>query len=1285
MLNTGNFTLFDAALPWIGDGTGLIKVTTVNVVLVSSAENLLSSSAALYSDLQDELPNAGGYSQGGVVTGAALSRAGPISTFSLLLPSPAWQTIGNGLPAWRWWVVYVSGTLNGHTNPLIGFALGDATGIDVSAIPANNVVSIRVPAPLFQLQQANPGNVTPIPPQPTIRYRNAQQYLFQTARAATIPNRIAGGSDYLFEGSGAKVTVTPHAQYVCRQNGWKWANVSGDWIGADASHTPQGSTAWFTVPITTAGNYTADVTSALQYCQVNNKWVALILKNIGTTRVVAGKFSGTPPAISVTYTDSTTGTLACRITARDNNSSSFPSSTATTYSFPIFIEFERPDRAVSSANMSFTITDSNSASSVVGFVLNPPLTDNAVQVGLADAYVNDQGLESEAAIIGHQFYPVGGNIDDYVASQTALPDQNLDDEEAYDPAIYGNGATDLTKLPHAQLGKFVGPFGSAYNAEYSIVDSSYTGDGFQALEPSIASLRIKMPANTSIVDGSLISAGGQSYGTFHKIIMLPEAGVANSRRYGYADHIFVRYYIRLGTPNGTPYSMPVAKRYQVYQGAGNAVWTDCQGKTGIMPVSYSHPYGVNSGSSGGGNGWQMRLSWQDVDDDDTGPNIGGWCLGLHTFDYKKNNPPGFQYTNDPPELSEFGANGSGGGVLYANTWYCIELEMKLNSVSTTAPGFSADGEIRMWLDGKKMFERTGMVFRSLPLNYYTGDASVQGYGLAPTDPGYISGRIRPIRDVGITGLWFNWFHGGLTPNTVDRVLFISQLAYGTQYIGPMRTGPLWLVGKNVNQWVPVPNSTMGTQMLDFSIQYSQGLCSAPTVTSAAPGSFTIQRTDQLLQKLGGGQSTYTMGQPVASIYGNSGGTIREANSAILKFGGGGAESWCSNEVRALVLEQDTPQWITLNKPTRATELWWKSDAGSINGTGTPYNPRDPKYGYSKGFGDFDYPIVDFTDNNGVFHAKGAPITPELGYPGPVARHSYYGCHHDAVRDQFIAVKAAAIAPWDLYHVATIDTLPMGTLNWANPPSTFNTVKWDSPFLADGVTRRHPFIDANANALTLTPIIGQCKDPATQFIYAADATNIFRYDPASNAAILYYHLKAGDTAPSGNTWSHPQNIVVNTDQNELLMFWITYLTNALVVARFDLSVQNWPTASPRLADTTIYDNVGGTLTSKLGVFHDSNDGRGMCYDRGLKKVILILDELASGGTPVYTLARQNDGRYLMEQLTLDTSLGQPPAKSGWISDANARVAIRSHLSYVPNLGGICYSPNYNIPAYFIRTV
>jgi hypothetical protein len=288
------------------------------------------------------------------------------------------------------------------------------------------------------------------------------------------------------------------------------------------------------------------------------------------------------------------------------------------------------------------------------------------------------------------------------------------------------------------------------------VDSSYTGDGFEPLAPGLGAMRVAMPAAPGLGDGSAIGYSG-SLGA-NAFLFLPEPDFGRLKR------IFVRYYLRLA-----PYTPTSAKRYQFLQD-GIPVWADLAGKTGISP-SHVTTWGGVSGSAGGGRGWQMRLGWQDCDNGQGGPDEAGISLGLHTYDYQHNNPVPYGIT-DRSKDTEFGREGGLGGIIYHGRWYCVELEVDLNTVMAGAPGYLKDGAIRMWLDGRLAFERTGMVVRSLPLFDPSG-----------ADPLL---TIKPCRELGHRDLWFNWYHGGKTPNTIDRTLFFTGLAWSRSYIGPMK-------------------------------------------------------------------------------------------------------------------------------------------------------------------------------------------------------------------------------------------------------------------------------------------------------------------------------------------------------------------------------------------------------------------------------------------------------------------------------------------------------------------
>ena len=90
---------------------------------------------------------------------------------------------------------------------------------------------------------------------------------------------------------------------------------------------------------------------------------------------------------------------------------------------------------------------------------------------------------------------------------------------------------------------------------------------------------------------------------------------------------------------------------------------------------------------------------------------------MHLWDFQQNNPPGHNYAN---HTSGFGQIGGLGGMLYAHKWYCLESEVKLNSVDKPAvladgaphvgngvrQDWSAGGAIRHWVGGRLVYGGT---------------------------------------------------------------------------------------------------------------------------------------------------------------------------------------------------------------------------------------------------------------------------------------------------------------------------------------------------------------------------------------------------------------------------------------------------------------------------------------------------------------------------------------------------------------------------------------------------
>jgi predicted amidohydrolase len=99
-------------------------------------------------------------------------------------------------------------------------------------------------------------------------------------------------------------------------------------------------------------------------------------------------------------------------------------------------------------------------------------------------------------------------------------------------------------------------------------------------------------------------------------------------------------------------------------------------------------------------------------------------------------------------------------------WHCVEAMFKLNSVDSGNDKWNADGELRGWLDGKLVVERTDVVFRTADFP----KMKLNQLLLAP------------------------YFGPGLLPHA--QKLWIDELAVGTRRIGPLpasgsrgKTGP----------------------------------------------------------------------------------------------------------------------------------------------------------------------------------------------------------------------------------------------------------------------------------------------------------------------------------------------------------------------------------------------------------------------------------------------------------------------------------------------------------------
>lgn len=152
---SGTFTLYRANL----DDLRLQDLTgaTVKVALVTSSytPNATNTGHSLWADVSaNEIANGNGYTTGGA-TVANDAVATVTNGWNYDSDNVTWTASGGSIPAWRYAVMYVSGSLWGKTNPLIGYFLGDSTPADVPATSDGNPLTITVNASgWFDITQA---------------------------------------------------------------------------------------------------------------------------------------------------------------------------------------------------------------------------------------------------------------------------------------------------------------------------------------------------------------------------------------------------------------------------------------------------------------------------------------------------------------------------------------------------------------------------------------------------------------------------------------------------------------------------------------------------------------------------------------------------------------------------------------------------------------------------------------------------------------------------------------------------------------------------------------------------------------------------------------------------------------------------------------------------------------------------------------------------------------------------------------------------------------------------
>ena len=293
------------------------------------------------------------------------------------------------------------------------------------------------------------------------------------------------------------------------------------------------------------------------------------------------------------------------------------------------------------------------------------------------------------------------------------------------------------------------------NIPVDLVSSSYSGEGFQPLLPGMGALKVTILA-TDVVDGGADGYAG-SLGS-DLWMLLPESDI------GLLDRLFVRYYMRLGDYTATK----ITDKKMLRNAPGStAYYALAGGKIGIGQHHWSH-YGGNNNIGGGNGGWTNRLTFNEHPLD---AGAGGVAIGQHAWDMIGVNFP-------------YGSEGGMGGSIYPGYWYCIEIDLKLNTIDMTGVNNLSDAELNVYIDGRLVTHRTGFSYRKGPLDYTPGASSFDSASrmFTHTDP---ANGLPPFRQIGHMGIAMNDFQGGTLKTDHDRTVFYTGLVVSKSYIGPM--------------------------------------------------------------------------------------------------------------------------------------------------------------------------------------------------------------------------------------------------------------------------------------------------------------------------------------------------------------------------------------------------------------------------------------------------------------------------------------------------------------------
>jgi hypothetical protein len=141
----GSVTMYDSAGRFLAAGANLLTAT-VKMALLTSAYTPNQVTHDRFSNVSgNQIAGGAGYTSGGATLGTKALTA-VTKGFKFSSANVVWTASGANIPAWRFGVLYIEGTVDGITNPLLGYFLGDVAPADIPATLDGSTLTITTPA-----------------------------------------------------------------------------------------------------------------------------------------------------------------------------------------------------------------------------------------------------------------------------------------------------------------------------------------------------------------------------------------------------------------------------------------------------------------------------------------------------------------------------------------------------------------------------------------------------------------------------------------------------------------------------------------------------------------------------------------------------------------------------------------------------------------------------------------------------------------------------------------------------------------------------------------------------------------------------------------------------------------------------------------------------------------------------------------------------------------------------------------------------------------------------------